>query len=231
MADFIPDPLRRRLGDERADRLAELLRLIERVLHDVYRMDSRAFDPSIGDNAQLYGLGIWHHGWYALEQTFEDWPEVTVTHEDNSYRIRIWELTLAVYKGGDVAEESIYEVNLNGSTTKKSYAKRNQAQLQLFSPDDLAAPEEERSVDLNGLWVVHFGNPRDQLVKLYVGAPTYDDLDHKQWAWYRRIDTAGDGGGGSRQSFAPTPFDNLPEPEIDLQLEEGEEEAPAAEGE
>jgi hypothetical protein len=224
MADFIPDRLRARLGDVRADRLIELLLTIERVLGRVYEMDATAHDPDIGDNANLFGQKIWHHGWFALEQELEGWEDVNVTSEENSFRIRIWELTIAVYKVGDSDGDSIYDVNFNGSATKKAYAKRNQAQLQLFPFEAVEGPEHEHAFEVNDLWVAHFGNPRDQLVKLYVGAPSLDDSDHKEWAWYRRIDRPGDRGGGSREPVAPAPFDNLPEPELDLELEEDAEE-------
>ncbi len=224
MADFIPDRLRARLGDERAARLEELLLTIERVLGRVYEMDAKDHEPDIGDNANLFGQKIWHHGWFALEHELEGWEDIAVTSEDNSFRIRIWALTIAVYKVGDSESDSIYEVDFNGSATKKAYAKRNQAQLELFSPEAFAGPEHEHAFELNDLWVAHFGNPREQLVKLYVGAPSLDDSGRKQWAWQRRIDTPGGGGGGLREPLAPSPFDDLPEPELDLKLEEDAEE-------
>jgi hypothetical protein len=232
MADFIPEPLRRRLGDERADRLAELVCVVERELRHVYEMDSRAFDPTVGDNSQLFGLGIWHHGWFFIDQVLEDWPEALVTHEDNSHRIRVFGLTLAVYKGGDLVEESIYEVNFNGSATKKQYARENQ--LRLFPLESVERPEDETAFDLTELWLVHFGNPREGFVKLYIGAPTFDELDRPCWAWYRRVDEGGPGGGGGeRVPDEPEPYDARPEPGLDLELhdEPGAEEADAAGGE
>jgi hypothetical protein len=122
MADFVPDLLRVRLGDERAERLEELLRTIERVLRGVYEMDATDHDPDVGDNANLFGQKIWHHGWFALDHEFEGWHDVEVTSEDNSFRIRIWELTIAVYKVGDSDADSIHDVNFNGCATKKAYA-------------------------------------------------------------------------------------------------------------
>ena len=117
-----------------------------------------------------------------------------------------------------------YQVNFNGSATKKAYAKRNQAQLQLFPFEAVEGPEPEQAFELNDLWVSHFGNPREQLVKLYVGAPSLDDADRKQWAWQRRIDAPSGGGDGAREPVAPAPFDDLPEPELELKLEEDAEE-------
>src|SRR4051812_24273323 len=98
MDDFLPAALRARLGDERANRLCELLRVIRDELARVYAMDARDHDPDVGDNANLFGQKIWHHVWFAPEHALEDWPEVRITCDDHSYRIRIWQLTVAVYK-------------------------------------------------------------------------------------------------------------------------------------
>jgi len=224
MADFIPDRLRARLGDDRADRLAELLLTVERTLQHVYEIDATGHDPDIGDNATLFGQKIWHHSWFALEHELESWEDVKVTCEENSFRLRIWELTIAVYKVGDTEADSLHDVNFNGSATKKSYAKRNQAQLQLFPFEAVERSERDHAFELNDLWVAHFGNPREQLVKLYVGAPSLDETDRKEWAWSRRIDKPDHGGDGSRQPVAPAPFGDRPEPEFELELGEAVEE-------
>jgi hypothetical protein len=224
MPEFIPEPVRARLGDKRAERLRGLLLLIERVLRRVYEMDATDHDPSIGDNASLFGQKIWHHCWFALEQELEDWDEVTIMREDHTFRIRIWMLTIAVYKVGDSESDSIYDVDFTGSSTKKAYAERNYAQLQLFPFEAVERPEHEHAFELNDLWVAHFGNPREQLVKLYIGAPTRDDANRNQWAWSRRIDIPSDGGNGTRQPVEPQPFDDLSEPSLDVALKQDAEE-------
>lgn len=226
MPDFIPAPLRARLGDARAARLEELLLLTERVLRRVYKMDAKDHDPDIGDNANLFGQKIWHHGWFALERELKDWDEVTVTREDNSFRIRMWMLTIAVYKVGNLESESIFDVDFNGSTTKKGYAERNSQQLRLFSPDAFTEPEDEYAFKLNDIWIAHFGNPRDQLVKLYVGAPARDEAINNKWAWQRRIDSP-EGGERTRQPVEPQPFDERPEPAVELELDKAAEETAA----
>jgi hypothetical protein len=199
VAEFIPQRLRERLGDTRAERLAELVQLIEGVLRRVYEMDAMDHDPGVGDNATLFGQKIWHHTWYALTHELEEWDDVRVTCERNSFRIHIWNLTIAVYKVGSTALDSIYDVNFDGSATKKADAKRNQEQMQLFSFEDVERSEPDHVFRLNDLWVAHFGSPREQLVKLYLGAPSLSLFDQKEWAWYRRVDTPGDAGGGARQ--------------------------------
>jgi hypothetical protein len=230
MSDFLPEPLRQRLG-EFADLLTAVVGRIEGALEQVYEMDARDYDPSVGDNAQLFGLKIWHHGWFAIEEALYGLDGVFISHEDNSHRIHIGPLTIAVYKGGDDELDSIYDVNFNGSATKRQYVERNQ--LQLFSFDDVVVPVEERAYDLNTLWVVHFGNPRDMLVKLYLGAPSGAAEEQEGWAWHRRVDTpgAGGGGGGERVPEVPPSFDKQPEPELDLELEEDVEEAQGADDE
>src|SRR5207244_1427386 len=105
-------------------------------------------------------------------------------------------LTLAGHKGGDDEDDSIFDINLNGSATKRTYVDRNQ--LQLFAPDDLVRPVADRAYELTTLWLVHFGNPREGLVKLYLGAPTRDAEDNDDWAWHARVGRPGGDGGGDR---------------------------------
>jgi hypothetical protein len=230
MFDFIPQQLGDRLGEEVADRLRGVVEIVELALRRVYEMDSEAYDPSVGDNSQLFGQNIWHHGWFAIEESLDGFDGVVVSHEDNSHRIRLGELTVAVYKGGKEEVDRLDDVNLNGSATKRNHVARNQ--LQLFSPEDFRRPIAERAYELNTLWIVHFGNPREQLVKLYLGAPTRDAQDQTEWAWYRRIDD-----GGAAETVAPPlpemppSFDEQPEPEIPLELEEDVEEARGPDGE
>jgi hypothetical protein len=227
--DFIPERLRTRLGEELADRLRDVVETVERVLSQVYEMDARAYDPSIGDNAQLFGLNIWHHGWFAIDDALAGMEGVLVSHEDGSHRIHIGPLTIAVYKGGRDESSSIYDVSLDGSATKRSYVERNQ--LQLFSLDEIAVQVPERAYELNTLWIVHFGNPREELVKLYLGAPTRNIEGRDEWAWHRRIDN-GDSGALANPSLpaAPPPFDEQPEPEIPLELEDDVEETGTSDG-
>jgi hypothetical protein len=39
---------------------------------------------------------------------------------------------------------------------------------------------------LNDLIIGHFGNPRDGLVKWYLGAIVVDDMGNRRWAWIER---------------------------------------------
>jgi hypothetical protein len=195
---------------------------VERVLRSVYEMDAAAHDPEVGDNSTLFGQKIWHHGWYALEHEFATWDGVQFSYSKGSYRLHVGPLNIAVYKAGHAETDSIYDVRFDGSATKRSGAERNEGQLQLFAVDELIQVEEPRSFDLNELWIVHFGSPREALVKLFIGAPRITELDKSEWAWFRRIDD----GPGEAQLPKPTelvPFDQLPEPEVSLELEADEE--------
>jgi hypothetical protein len=227
--DFIPQALRDHLGDETVDLLGDVVRIVERALDQVYEMDSRAYDPSVGDNAQLFGLGIWHHGWFAIEEALEAVEGVAISHEDNSHRVHLGELTVFVYKGGDDEVDSIYDVNLNGSATKREYVDRNQTQL--FSLDDIVVAVDERAYELKTLWIAHFGNPRDGLVKIYLGAPSRDAEDRNEWAWHRRVGEPAQLAVVEAVPEIPLSFDAQPEPEIDLELAEDVEETRGTDGE
>jgi len=65
-------------------------------------------------------------------------------------------------------------------------------QLTLFSRD-AETPTDESSYAPNSLTIGHFGNPRDGLVKWYLGAWAVDELGHKRWTWIERQDDPNEG--------------------------------------
>lgn len=218
--EALPEQLMRRLSAADGELLRQVATAVLEQLRRVYDMDSRAFDPLVGDNAQLFGFGIWTHGWYFIEHALADVERAIVTHRDHSHQIRIGPLTAGVYKVGDTSEESIDAVELDGSETKQSYPRLNQ--LALFDADvDVAVPE--RAFALNHLVIAHYGNHRAGFAAAWIGAPTYDEQGRFKWAWRRRLDTPLDDDSATAPadgSPGPTPFTDQPEPDFDLEIRE-----------
>lgn len=169
-----------------SDALSSAVDAIGEELAYVYAQNARDHSEARGDNAQLFGQKIWYHGDYRITLRLDDHSQAAVTHRNGSYRIEVGPLSVGVYKLGDTIDEDIHECFPDDSPTKRAYAERNVQQLRLFNPEeptpDLPLPPEIR-YGLNDLIVGHFGNPRDGLVKWYVGAPTTDDRDIRRWAW------------------------------------------------
>jgi len=217
--EALPEQLLRRLSED-GELLRRVVAAVLEQLRRVYDMDSRAFDPLVGDNAQLFGFGIWTHGWYFIEQALADVEGAIVTHRDHSHQIRIGPLTTGVYKVGDTAEESIDAIELDGSETKQSYPRLNADQLALFDADGEGAARE-RAFSLHHLVIAHYGNHRDGFAAAWIGAPTHDEQGRFKWAWRRRLDEPHSGDSATAPadgSPGPTPFTDQPEPDFDLEI-------------
>ena len=179
----IPYSLLARLGQPSAAALSSAIDAIGEELAVVYARNAQDHSEARGDNAQLFGQKIWHHGDFRITGRLEGEPQIAVVHSNGSYRIEIPPISLGVYKLGDTMDEDVHDRFPDDSPTKRSYAERNRAQLRLFDlPPDTNLPSEAR-YGLNDLIVAHFGNPRDGFVKWYVGAPTTEDAGARRWAW------------------------------------------------
>ncbi len=162
--------------------------MIGHELRAVYTANVADHREARGDTAQLFGLKIWVHGDFQVSGRFEDHPRVEVVHSNGSYSVQVGPVSIGVYKLGDTADEDVHESFPDTSPTKRSYAERNGAQLRLFDTEpDSPLPPTARYA-LNDLIVGHFGNPRDGLVKWFVGAPTTDKRGARRWAWIARQD-------------------------------------------
>lgn len=182
MAD-IPYSLLARLGAQSAAALSSAVDAIGEELAVVYALNAQDHSEARGDNPLLFGQKIWHHGDFRITGRLDDQPGIAVVHSNGSYRVEIPPISLGVYKLGDAMDEDVHERFPDESPTKRAYAERNGAQLRLFElPTDTKLPPEAR-FGLNDLIVGHFGNPRDGLVKWYIGAPTTEDNGARRWAW------------------------------------------------
>lgn len=182
----LPLQLLARLGSDDATALVDAVDAIGQELGAVYAVNVADHREARGDNSQLFGLKIWVHGDFQITGRFEDDAQVEVVHSNGSYSVQVGPVSTGVYKLGDTADEDVHECFPDTSPTKRSYAERNRAQLRLFdSEPDSPLPPAARYA-LNDLIVGHFGNPRDGLVKWFVGAPTTDERGVRRWAWIAR---------------------------------------------
>jgi len=216
----LPNELLRRLTPAEAKLLRRVAAEVLEQLRRVYEIDSRAFDPLVGDNAQLFGFGIWTHAWFFIEQALAGIGGAAVTNREHSHQIRVGSLTIGVYKVGDSADESIDSIEIDGSDTKQSYPRLNAHQLKLFE-DEGEGDDSERAFSLHQLVIAHFGNYRDGFAAAWIGAPTHDEEERFKWAWRQRLDQP-PGGAPVAAPFegspSPTPFTDQPEPDLELEI-------------
>jgi hypothetical protein len=187
-----PTALTARLTPEQAVSLERAVDAIGEELASVYATNIRDHRESRGDNAQLFGMKIWVHGHFRLQQRFDDDPDVQVIDANGSYSVKVGPIAIGVYKLGDFVDDDIHQSFPDASPTKRGYGERNRAQLPLFeyAPESPLPPEARYG--LNDLIVGHFGNPRDGLVKWYLGAFIVDEDGRAAWAWIERQELAGE---------------------------------------
>ncbi len=179
----LPDPLLERLGRADGAALGRAVDGIGEELLGVYATSVDEHREARGDNALLFGIKIWVRGEFRLAGRFEDDCDIGVVRANGSYSVRVGGLSMGVYKLGDAAEEDVHSRFPEASPTKRSYAERNGAQLALFEHAPASPLPPAARYGLDELIVGHFGNPREGLVKWYVGAPTTDRRGVRQWAW------------------------------------------------
>jgi hypothetical protein len=181
----------RRLNAGELTALHHLLTATDSTLKDVYTANVADYRETRGDDAQLFGLKIWKHEWYALEQALTDAPDVALIPVNGSYEIRIGQLRIGVYGLGHFASDDVHERFPDSSPFKRAFGEANQ--LRLFKMETIERPTDPSGFALDSLTIGHFGNARDGLVKWYLGAWIVDELSRKRWAWIERQDRTDEG--------------------------------------
>jgi hypothetical protein len=217
----LPHPLLGRLAPSEAAALERAVAGIGEELAAVYVANVDDHKESRGDNAQLFGMKVWVHGDFRITGRFEDDAEITVPHVNGSYGVKVGDLLIGVYKLGDTADEDVHACFPDTSPTKRAYAERNTDQLALFElePDSPLPPTARYALD--DMIVAHFGNPREGLVKWYVGAPTTNERGSRRWAWIAKQDLPGVATEAQPTRPPMVPFDARSTDEIEVRPRPG----------
>jgi hypothetical protein len=202
----LPEHLRSRLSAEDGGAITTAIAVIGEELANVYSADVKDHREARGDNAQLFGLKVWVHGRFRLTLRFDEESAVQVLDKNGSYIVAVGGFSIGVYKLGDFADEDIHGCFPDASPTKRGFGERNRAQLTLFDLETTCPLPEDARYGLTELIVGHFGNPRDGLVKWYVGAYVTDELGRHSWAWIARQDLPEETRRGIRDRPPIVPF-------------------------
>jgi hypothetical protein len=134
-----------------------------------------------------------------------------------SYRLRVGPLRLRINKLGDSVNDDIYSAVPQSSPWAVAEAADQWfVQGTLFSMPPTPPMAITEAALLNDLIIGHFGNPRDGLVKWYVGAVVSDQLGRPDWAWVERQET--EEAAPEREERRPemVPFDQRPAAELEV---------------
>ena len=187
----IPPQVAQRLGRPDRAALARLIEVAESTLRHVYEANVADYRETRGDDAQLFGLKVWKHEWYALEQALADDPDIKLVEVNGSYEIHVGPLRIGVYGLGHLASDDVLQCFPDSSPFKRAFGEQNQ--LRLFALETVERAPDASSFELNSLTFGHFGNARDGLVKCYLGAWVVEDSSRKHWAWIERLDQGEEG--------------------------------------
>jgi hypothetical protein len=182
----LPFPLLARLDTESAAALRDVVGIVGVELAAVHRINLRDHRESRGDNAQIYGLKNYVHCRFRLEGLLQGNPRIHLIHENGAYRIVVPPISIGAYCLGSNLEDDIHECFPVESPSKRTFGTRNRDQIALFENESTSPLTAETRYGLNDLIVGHFGNPRDGLVKWYLGAYVFGEDGSPRWAWVER---------------------------------------------
>lgn len=209
---------------------------IYHTIANVYRLNSDRHDESVGDDMMTFAQLVYRNSWAQLEQLLPGFDaQLWTSRPEGSLTIHAPGRDLKVYRGGSDEKFEIEDYDPEtGSLTKQQIAKNNAHQLSLFqqnSQDDVSEGADARlSPDV--WFVVHSGNPRDGLLKVWIGAPlTSANSFRTPWSFVLALpDLCAERGCGGHDSdsgvsIAPSPnrpldpsYDQIAEPDVRIEL-------------
>jgi hypothetical protein len=181
----LPAELRERLHPEVGAALDRLLELVARAMAAVYRDALIDHQESRGDDAQLFGFKVWKWLRYALHQEVLEDDLIAFVEVRGAYHLQVGPLRIRVDALGHHVDDEVLQSFPDASPAKRAVGRDNAAQLQLDLPSVSLSPDAG-AYALNGLTVGHFGNPREGLVKWYVGAWSEVGDGRQAWQWIER---------------------------------------------
>jgi hypothetical protein len=210
----LPQRLEERLGAEGFAELSDVVDAIGEELALVYEQTVEDQREARGDNSQVFGLRIWTRGEFRIEGRFEGSTQAKVLKYKGSYKVVAGTISIGIYKVGHSVDDDVHASFPDESPTKREYADANRRQLTIFDCEvDSPLPPAVRYA-LDELVVAHFGNPRDGLVKWYVGAMITDDQEQHSWAWVEKQDLPGESKQPAPLRPSLAPFDSRQTPPL-----------------
>lgn len=192
------------------------------AIRRAYDINSGRHDTEAGDDAVVFGIGVYRNSWFLVERAIEDLDSWRSARPNGSLVITGCGLRVHVYRHGHDADADLEAFRLDdarASETQRLIAEANTLQLALpFDPS--GEPATSPDGDLSELVIIHAGNPDEGCCGIWIGAPiATEEITVSPWAWIEPLWLAGETSATSAGSDRPrmARHDELPEPEIVLE--------------
>ena len=202
------------------------------AIRRAYGINAEHYDPNVGDDAVVFGIGVYRNSWYMLEQEVDALEHWSSARPLGSLVLTGAGLRVHVYRHGsnvDVDLDTFRLDDARASATQRLIAESNTLQLFLPGmeppPDEIPEPSNQA---ISELVIVHAGNPDDGCCGVWIGVPiASEEITRSPWAWIEPLwlaDADESSDLGSEKVLPTTPrHDELPEPVIALEPVETEE--------
>lgn len=140
------------------------------AIKKAYRLRSDGHRPDDGDNAMTFGMNVRFSIEKFVEDSFPIACEVAISRPAGSFQIAFRCHLFHFYKFGMNTGDSVDALTFDDSETK----------INIVADNQLALPGIP---DLRHLIVAHSGNPEDELLEVYIGAPNALGTEASPWAW------------------------------------------------
>jgi hypothetical protein len=182
----IPPQLQALCSSEELEDLLWALRMNAEELERAYASAVSDHNEAEGDDALLFGNAVRVRHRYRALLRCEERPGVF--GEETSWRvhrIRVGRFRIKSYKLGEFIDDDIYRC-VPGWVGGDGLGRPGQIPLFTIAPEPPL--EMGDAMGINELIYGHFGNPREGLVKHYLGALDVDARGRRRWAWVLRQD-------------------------------------------
>jgi hypothetical protein len=211
------------------DDLAEEFRALGEAavvaIRRAYEINAERHEPLVGDDAVVFGIGIYRNSWYLLEQEVESLEQWNSARPAGSLLITGAGLRLHVYRHGANADVDLHSFRLDdarASATQRMIAQSNTLQLSFPGLEVATDTSLPLDPDLSELVIIHAGNPDDGCCGIWIGAPiAAEEITQSPWVWIEPLWLAESGEMATsaieRELTATPRHDELPEPVIALE--------------
>ena len=196
------------------------------AIRRAYDINAERYDPLVaGDDAVVFGIGIYRNSWYMLEQEIDSLDDWSSARPSGSLVITGAGLRVHVYRHGQNAEIDLDSFRLDdarASETQRLIAVSNSLQMSLPGLEMSSETSVPVDQELPELVIVHAGNPDDACCGIWIGAPiAAEEITRSPWVWIEPLWLAEPATAevvATDRELSSTPrHDELPEPIIALE--------------
>jgi hypothetical protein len=194
------------------------------LIRQVYRRAAERHEPGLGDDAMSFGTTVWRNLTNLGAAQFASQSGVDARIEDNSLEILAAGYILRLYSLQGGTDSSVESIRWEGSETRLGGAVENSADGQLALDDDEQFPDAFAGLvpRKRHIRVAHAGDIDTGEAVAYLGLPRDNRNGGSPWfevaLWFGMPAHLATGPAGLASERTQPRHDELPIPDIDLQL-------------